>query len=278
MELSKNKITAGFVTILILGLLFLSGPSTAIQVAMNAIQNAFAGQNVVIVGNITLNDYEFIQTGGTVNLTISTTGNGTIRCSLPKTTGNSVVSCTGGQSVTINATSSTTFGYDYGYGYEYGYAPASGYTYNYAYSYAYGYSYLYDYQYRWTSTSIRYRITWTVPSSYTVGSYNATIAVYGSDGVLVPGATATQTLTVLSFATLPRTIRISEVLPRANVSLGGDTALRPNGQWVELANFGSSSVNVSGWTLSDSDGDSITIIDNRTNASSTIIPSGGYAV
>jgi len=287
MILNKNKIIAGFVTILILGLLFLSGPSTAITVLMNSIQSVSTGQNVVIVGNVTLNDYEFIQSGGLVNLTISTTGNGIIICSLPLATAtNTVVSCSGNQNMTVNATSTLSFGYDYGYGYEYGYSPASGYTYNYAYSYGYGYNpYTYQddgsYRYQWTSTSMSYRIVWTVPSSYTIGTYNATIAVYDANGALVPGATDTETVTVSSaidYTTLSRAVRISEVLPRANSSTGGDNATRPNGQWVELANFGSSAVNVSGWLLTERDGDSITIIDNRTNTNSTIIQSGGYLV
>lgn len=70
------------------------------------------------------------------------------------------------------------------------------------------------------------------------------------------------------------------VLNEAMVSVTGvDGAPMPAGEWVELKNTGSWSVDVNGWYLYDSEDNlGIEINSSRTDTGTTIIPGNGYLV
>ncbi|MFA5789347.1 MAG: lamin tail domain-containing protein, partial [Candidatus Gracilibacteria bacterium] len=71
-------------------------------------------------------------------------------------------------------------------------------------------------------------------------------------------------------------IILNEFLPNP---IGRDKALKPGGEWVELYNMGSSSVDVAGWTLYDeSDSHKLLITTTNTDTGSTVIAPGGYLV
>ncbi|HPF38866.1 MAG TPA: lamin tail domain-containing protein [Phycisphaerae bacterium] len=74
-------------------------------------------------------------------------------------------------------------------------------------------------------------------------------------------------LAVLTFASVAKAdlVAITEFMNNAN---GEDNGR----EWVELFNYGATSVDVSGWTLNDEDTDSFTIPNGTT------IPSGGYLI
>jgi hypothetical protein len=264
--------TSLILTLAIIALLYLSGPSTALSVAVNLIDDLFRGQVATITGNITLNDYEFIMTSGNVLLSVNTATNGSFNCTLPLTTGSGTVLCSNNQPVTVTASSSNwAYGYGYGYDYGYAYAPSA-----YSYQYGYGYSYQYDYGYVWQGTLMQYTVKWQIPSTYGNGTFTATLRVY-ADNTLVDSASAS--FNVKSLTELPRGtvgVRISEVMPNP---VGDDDASKPNGEWVELQNTGTSIVNVSGWKIVDAAGTQISITGARTNTNATTIsPSGFLAV
>ena len=70
-------------------------------------------------------------------------------------------------------------------------------------------------------------------------------------------------------------IVLNEILPDP---LGGDTAAKPDGEWVELYNKSSSLVSLAGWKLSDADSHFVTIIGSRTNTGGTDIAPHGFLV
>ena len=78
------------------------------------------------------------------------------------------------------------------------------------------------------------------------------------------------------FATLsswPGSIKINEIM--ANPA-GADAAPMPLGEWVELYNSSSSSVDVAGYTILDADSHSITISVANVSTGSTVIAAGGW--
>lgn len=71
-------------------------------------------------------------------------------------------------------------------------------------------------------------------------------------------------------------IILNEFLPNPH---GSDKAHKPGGEWVELYNMGSSSVDVAGWALYDeSDSHKLLITTTNTDTGSTVIPPGDYLV
>ena len=247
MKHTNKRMVSLIFTLAIIALIYLSGPSTALSVAVNLIDDLFRGQVATITGNITLNDYEFIMTSGSVLLSVDTAANGSFNCSMPLTTGSSTVTCSNNQQVTVTASSSNSWGYGYGYGYDYGY--------------------------NWKGTLMQYTIRWAIPSTYGNGTFTATLKVY-ADSTIVDSASATfkvKTLTELPRDTVK--VRISEVMPNP---VGDDSASKPNGEWVELQNTGNATVNVSGWKIVDAAGTQISITDARTNTGATTISASGF--
>jgi hypothetical protein len=73
---------------------------------------------------------------------------------------------------------------------------------------------------------------------------------------------------ILSFSNLARAIVINEIMQNPSAVFDSD------GEWFELYNPSSTSIDINGWTISDNDFDSH-VIDNGT---SLIIPAGGFLV
>jgi len=277
MEIRRKKLASIILTSTILLLLYLSGPGSAINVNIQDIADIFQGQRVEINATVTIDNYEYIQSGGAVKLNITTVSNGTIICTLPLTgTGASFVdvACTGNQNMRVKVTPSGNWGYGYGYGYDgYNYGYNYGYGYRYAYDYTYRYGYGYDYNYIWKSSEISYTIRWDVPATFGEGTYTAIVSVYNTDGRMVPDATNAQTFNVNALTTLPRDVRISEVMPNP---VGNDDAAMPGGEWVELKNVGGTATDVAGWTLTEASGGKLIVSASKTTVNSTLIAAGGY--
>lgn len=285
MNLTRKRLVSTTFTLAVIALLYFSGPTTAITVALDAIAGTFyPGQTVTMAASITLQDYEFIMTTGAANLTIQAPNGTSITCSLPinGTTTNEIVTCSDGKNITVTSTSSNNFAYDYGYGYNsgYGYAPVEGYQTAYSYSYGYGYAY----NDVWQSTLLNYTIKWPIPYNYGNGTYTASISAYA--GSTLVSTSASRSITVLSLAQLPREtvgVWISELLPNP---VGTDSnSTIPGGEWVELANTKNTSIDVSGWKLEDVVGQSLTISESNsrdyssgTAVNSTVIPANGFLV
>ncbi|MFH1788211.1 MAG: lamin tail domain-containing protein [Candidatus Altiarchaeota archaeon] len=266
MKQTNKRMMSLVFTLTIVALLYLSGPSTAITAALGVINDLFRGQVATITGTVTLNDYEFIMTSGSVLLTVDTAANGTMNCTLPLTTGTKAVTCSNNQRIIVTASSNNWDNLSYGYGYDYGYE----YTPN-TYSYQYGYGY--SYSYVWENTQIQYTIKWAIPKTYGNGTFTATLKVYADDTLVDSSQT---TFRFRRMTELPRGtvgVRISEIMPNP---VGSDSASNPNGEWVELQNTGTSSVNVSGWRIVDDAGQNISITVARTRGNSTVIAARGF--
>jgi len=309
---TPKKLVSAALTLVIVAMLYLSGPGSAVSVLMSAISSLYVGQSVTIDATVQINTYEVVPILSST-LTITKPDSTTFSCVLPfpqnsTAISNRDVTCDNNQTIRVSATPSNNMDYSYGYGYwQYGY----GYAYDYAsgnYTYGYGYSYVtnyingysYDYgNYYWTAntygyggygymydnatssygyyigganTNLTYSIKWGIPMGYSAGNYSAQITLQTSQ----INITALRTFVVSGLSALPRAARISEMLPNPN---GSDTAAAPNGEWIELWNPGNSSVNVSGWYFTDSNGDRLTITLARTyTTNSTIIAANGYLV
>ncbi|MFH1721361.1 MAG: lamin tail domain-containing protein [Candidatus Altiarchaeota archaeon] len=265
----KKKILPAALTLLIVGLIAISGPASAITAYLSDIADAVLGGAVTIIGSVTVTDNEFLQDSSNVNLTINLPpANGSsFWCALPKTTGSSTVTCSNGQMIDVAASTASTWGYTGGYGYLYGYAYQA-----YAYAYGYGYSVDNGSQYIWTGSTLNYTITWIAPFnrftnvSYPAGVYNATITVTGG---------TSSDVKIFTVAALPSqanpTIVISEIMATPT---GNDDAAMPGGEWVELRWISGSDINVSDWTLTEGAGYSITINNNRINTSTDSLVMG----
>ncbi len=272
MNRKTRKILPATLTLLIVGLIAISGPASAITAYLGAIADAVLGETVTLMAYVTVQDEEFLSQDSVVNLTINLPpANGSsFWCSLPKATGSSTVTCSNGEEIDVTASTSTSFDYGYAYGYLYGYAYQ-------AYAYAYGYGY--DYQNAWIGSTLNYSIQWTIPYdrftnvSYPTGVYNASIAVTGGTSSDVK----TFTVTALPSQADQTLVRISELM----INPADDNGELPatNGEWVELYNPGATSVDVNGWTLTDYDGGTARTIDvNHVTTGSTTIAAGGFLV
>jgi len=213
MELSRKRLISTAFTIAVVTLLYLSGPTTAISVVLGEITGTlYPGQTVIIPANITLNDYEFLMTSGSVNLTITLPDTTVVTCSLPMNTAvNQTVTCDNGMNISVTA-ASDAWTYDSAYGYRYGYGDSYGYDYSsygygkytptvvsstYTYTEGYGYDYVYTYKDYWMSTSLAYMIYWTIPSTYPGGEYSVGLSVYAGDTAISEVSTSdTQNITV----------------------------------------------------------------------------------
>ncbi|MFA6105579.1 MAG: lamin tail domain-containing protein [Patescibacteria group bacterium] len=72
------------------------------------------------------------------------------------------------------------------------------------------------------------------------------------------------------------TVVLNEFLPNP---IGADNANKPGGEWIELYNLSTSSVDVNGWALYDeSDLHKLLITPAITNTGLTVIPGGGFLV
>ena len=81
---------------------------------------------------------------------------------------------------------------------------------------------------------------------------------------------------VVCQSTLHEGILINEFLPNP---VGNDKAKKPNGEWVELYNTSSSTINIAGWALYDSDDShKLLITKDNTNSGSTTVPAYGFLV
>ena len=73
-----------------------------------------------------------------------------------------------------------------------------------------------------------------------------------------------------------KTIVLNEILANP---VGSDTALKPNGEWVELYNNSNINFDVAGWVVYDSDDShELYITTANTNTGSTIVPAHGWLV
>jgi len=272
MKHTNKRMISLIFTLAIIALIYLSGPSTAIDVALGRVDDLFRGQVATITGNITLSNYEYLLNSGSVVLQIAPATNTSFTCSLPLTTSSGNVICSNGQVVTVTSVTSSTFEYGYGYGYDFGYGYSTTYGYN-TNPFGYGYGYGYGYSNVWQSTDLQYTVKWAIPSTYGNGTFTATISVYAGGTLITSSAT---TFNVKSLTELPRDtvkVRISEVMANP---VGDDSASKPNGEWVELQNTGNATVNVSGWKIVDAAGTQISITDARTNTGATTISASGF--
>ncbi|MFH0859931.1 MAG: lamin tail domain-containing protein [Candidatus Altiarchaeota archaeon] len=278
MELTNKRLMSTVFTVAIVVLLYLSGPSSAITVALNSISNIYAGQRASISANVSINDYEFIMTTGAVNLTLSNSSGLITYCALPinGTNTNLAVTCSDNQTATVSSSTTSAFAYGYGYGYTsgYGYAPVQGYQSTYAYTYGYGY----NNSGVWAATNLAYTISMPIPVSYGAGTFTANVSVMAGSTTV---STSGQTFTVTAQTSLPSRgvagARIDEVYLNPS---GNDTAaLTCNGEWVEIYNNGTSTANLTGWIVSNAEGQNITIGSTTVASDSSVAATaGGYTV
>lgn len=79
--------------------------------------------------------------------------------------------------------------------------------------------------------------------------------------------------------TNPHTVVLNEFLPNpAGETFGEDEDLMPQGEWVELYNYGSLDINVGDWKIVDGAGGVLTINPDNTNTGSTIVLAGEWLV
>ena len=71
--------------------------------------------------------------------------------------------------------------------------------------------------------------------------------------------------------TNPHTVVMNEIMPSP---VGDDDANMPNGEWVELYNYGKYDIELKEWKLVDGDGDELDIKDSNTDTGSTKIKAG----
>jgi len=90
------------------------------------------------------------------------------------------------------------------------------------------------------------------------------------------GAPVTAESTVVCAPPASGNIVINEFLPNP---VGSDSARKPGGEWVELYNMGSGSVNVAGWWLYDNNNShKLSITTSNTDTGGTIVAPGGFLV
>lgn len=122
----NRKITGILATIIVISIIFLIGPASAIKVNLNgfSVSDIFKGNKINTTASVEINSNERIAfDNGKIYV------NGTEVCEFNPITTQIISGCDG---IQINLVSSS-YSYGYGYGYKYGY--------DYSYSYGYGYGY-----------------------------------------------------------------------------------------------------------------------------------------
>lgn len=71
--------------------------------------------------------------------------------------------------------------------------------------------------------------------------------------------------------TNPHTVVMNEIMPNP---FGDDEAEMPDGEWIELYNYGEYDINLENWKLEDGDGDKLSITEDNTDTDSTTIKAG----
>lgn len=266
MELTnRNRLASAFLTLVIIGLLILSGPSSAINVSVSTDKGTYtAGSPVTFTTTVRIDTNELIPITGNT-LTITKPDSSKITCSLP-TSGTGVsVTCDNGQEITVDVDQDSSWTYGYGYGYGYGNAFGYGFgTYNWGYGYGYGYGYGGELT-QAGSTTLTYTINWIVPAEYPAGTYTAALTV-DTGSYKFEGST---TFTVNANPYLvnpPVLIRINEFMAYPNTSAG-------EYEWIEL--YSNDTQNLTDWTIEDNTGSTYGSGLGDTTLSGTI---NGYKV
>jgi len=71
--------------------------------------------------------------------------------------------------------------------------------------------------------------------------------------------------------TNPHTVVMNEIMPNP---FGDDDSSMPNGEWIELYNYGEYLIDLADWKLEDGDGDNLDITEDNTDTGSTVIAGG----
>ncbi|MFH0861320.1 MAG: lamin tail domain-containing protein [Candidatus Altiarchaeota archaeon] len=197
-------------TLVIVFLLYFSGPSTAVLVSLTPAGSHNLGRTSNFQLTVDIREMEIIPITS-VNLTIvRPSGAGTIECVLPYNgSGTQTVNCTASQNITVTLTPSGSWDYGLGHAYQYGFG----------YGYAYnertnntdywttngtggfggqGYGYLWGIGYGTALGAVaaqtNYSINWTIPPGYAPGVYYIQTTVYAGGGVTY--STLNQSFTV----------------------------------------------------------------------------------
>ncbi len=160
----KSFIASTLVTLVIVVMLILSGPVSAVTVSISGLSGSITkGDLKTFYINVTIeNTDQYVPIS---NITLNITGATTIQCTFYSN--GTTISCDPAiSSVSLDSSSSTNVS-NYGYGYGYGYEAGYGYHY-FGYGYGYGYS--------GSTTSFSYKITLSTANLPT-GSYTATASL-----------------------------------------------------------------------------------------------------
>ena len=195
MDKNKNKrmVFSAVITLLVVGLLYFSGPGSAIIVEMMAIDSVYLGRTATIKNTISVTTNEVVPVTSARLVITKPDGTNLTFLNLPLTQGNSLLSAVGEPSMQINATAASmgnTWRHGYGYAYKEGGGNAYGYGYTnydsspFHWGYGYmgygGYAYIpdaYGYFIGGGPATLNYTIAWNVPLNYSNGTYNLKVVL-----------------------------------------------------------------------------------------------------
>jgi len=192
MEKKNEKIAVGLLTIVILALVLLAGPTKAFVLDLNANKDLITkGEEITF--NVTLEIQNIDEYLPIENLRLELTGPTSSVCEFD-INGIIISGCEAMTIAPINAISENNKGYGYGYGYD----SATGYGYDFGYGYGYGYGYGIGEMF------LKYQVTLNT-QNYTSGNYESTLKALIGDKIFEskdkPIFTINDFITLSSFGT-----------------------------------------------------------------------------